>query len=213
VTRYQLQSPLSMNPLWFNRVRQGQHSATVEENGAVVFDGETLHFRGNGLPPGAPVKVWISGGHFVCATESDLAREAEERQREKEQAVLAQRQRLDALRDEALAFNECIQLPVRWDVAIKDVLSGLSPTSAGDGTRKNTVRHIRLLEGLWAGRLKREPGDLLCTAAGGSNGKQWSSIVETALDGEGASYAPKVTCRACLKVAIRWWAANEGAKS
>jgi hypothetical protein len=213
VTTHQLQTPPYLNPLWFNQVRHGQHALVVAADGAIALAGETLRFRGDGLAPGTPVEVWISGGLFVCAAQGDLAREAEERRRKQEQVALAERERRNALRDEAATFNACIRLPVGWDVAIKDVLSGLSATSAGDGRRKDTVHHIRLLEPLVEGRLKRGAGDFLCTSARGSNGKRWSSVAEQWQDGEGAAYAPKVTCKACLRHAGRWWVTNEGSGS
>lgn len=102
---------------------------------------------------------------------------------------------------------------MRWDVGIKDVLSGLSQTSFGDGRNRATVEHIYLLEPLQAGRLARKAGDFLCTAASGSNGKRWSSkVIERSHDGDGLPYQPKVSCRACLAAAERWIAAGRRAE-
>jgi hypothetical protein len=94
---------------------------------------------------------------------------------------------------------------VAWDVGIKDVLSGLSETSWGDGRSAATVEHVYLLEPLTAGRLVRQAGDFLCTAAAGTNGKRWSSkVIERAHDGDGQPYRPRPTCKACLALAKRW---------
>ena len=95
-------------------------------------------------------------------------------------------------------------LPVRWQVGQKDVLRGLSARSWGDGRSKATVNHIHLLEPLEKGRLVRTAGDFLCTAAQGSNGRRWSSVEATALDGDGGNYQPKVTCSKCLSLARHW---------
>ncbi len=93
---------------------------------------------------------------------------------------------------------------VRWQVGQKDVLRGLSARSWGDGRSKATVNHIHLLEPLEKGRLVRTAGDFLFTAAQGSNGRRWSSVEATALDGDGGNYQPKVTCSKCLSLARHW---------
>ncbi len=202
---YQLSGPDLLEPFWFNRVRHGQHPASVAADATVTVEGVTLHLRGEHPPVGSAVQVWLGfSGFFVCATTAEIERDAAER-RERQAAEEAQhRARLDAQREEAKAFNARIALPVHWDVGIKDVLSGLSENSWGDGRSKATVEHIYLLEDFEAGRIKRRKGDFLCTSANGSNGKRWSTTVERAHDGSGAPYQPKVTCKACLKLAERW---------
>lgn len=198
-------TPNPIDPFWLRRMRSGQHSATIAAAGAVTVEGVTLQLRDTGLAMGTAVRVWLdASGHFVCATVADIEREAEDR-RAKAAADDAQRRaRADASRDEALAANAEIALPVRWDVGVKDVLSGLSANSWGDGRSKATVEHIYLLEAFEEGRIKRREGDFLCTTASGSNGKRWSATVERWRDGAGLLYAPKVTCRACLRLVARW---------
>lgn len=207
MTTYPLTGPALLEPFWFGKVRHGQHPATVSEDGSsVTVEGVALTFRSDRPAPGAAVKVWINGsGFFVCATDADLEADAAARQAAQEAADRARRDRLNTLRDEAQAFNARLRLPVEWDVGIKDVLSGLSETSWGDGRSKATVEHVYLIEPLTAGRLVRQAGDLLCTSAGGTNGKRWSSkVVERAYDGDGKPYRPKVTCKVCLAFARRW---------
>lgn len=202
---FTLATPDFLEPAWFQRVRHGQHSSVVGDDGSVTVEGVSLSFRGEPPPPDTPVRVWLSAtGFFICATEAELNREAQER-RDREAAESAQRrQRLDDRKAEAQCFNSQIALPVSWDVGIKDVLSGLSERSWGDGRSKATVEHIYLLEDLQAARLKRRKGDFLCTAASGTNGKRWSAVVDRAHDGGGNAYPPKVTCQACLRIAQRW---------
>lgn len=85
---------------------------------------------------------------------------------------------------------------------MKDVLSGLLENSDGNGMNKATVGHIELLEELTEGKLKRDPGEFLCTK---NKGKQWSGVSEKLYtDGNGERYNAKVTCKACLKSAKRW---------
>ena len=73
-----------------------------------------------------------------------------------------------------------------------------------DSLTMATVNHIHLLEPLEKGRLVRTAGDFLFTAAQGSNGRRWSSVEATALDGDGGNYQPKVTCSKCLSLARHW---------
>lgn len=177
----------------------------VSAGRTVLLHGEVLRLPAPDAPaPGTPVRVWLEGGFFVCATVADLELE-EQVQRESEAAAArARRELLNARRAEAQAFNARIALPVPWDVGIKDVLSGLSEASNGDGRSRVTVEHILLLAPL-DGRLKRAAGDFLCTAAAGSKGKRWSgAVAERAYDGEGLPFQPRVTCPACLARARHW---------
>ncbi len=203
---HQLEGPPFLDPFWFNRMRQGQHAAVVSSGGVVSVEGVPLRLRGDAPAPGEAVRVWItSAGYFVCATLSEIEREAQAQREAQALEAQQQREQLNALRADAEAFNARIALPVRWDVGIKDVLSGLSERSWGDGRSKATVEHIYLLEPLLDGRLTRLAGDFLCTAAAGTNGKRWSTkVVERCHDGEGTPYQPKVTCKACLALAKRW---------
>lgn len=206
MSTHPLSGPDLLNPHWFNRVRQGQHPAIVSADATVMVEGVALRLRGERLPAGTAVRVWLNAaGFFVCATEAEIERAAEERRAKLAAEDAQARARLDALRDEALAFNAKISLPVQWDVGIKDVLSGLSESSWGDGRSKATVHHIYLLEAFDAGRFKRRKGDFLCTSASRSNGRRWSAaVVERAHDRFNAPYQSKVTCKACLRLAARW---------
>ncbi|WP_298601246.1 hypothetical protein [uncultured Zoogloea sp.] len=203
---YHVAGPDLLEPFWFNKVRHGQHAAVVAEDGTVTLEGVALRVRDEAPAPGTAVQVWLNGsGFFVCATLEEIEREAQARRNAEAAEAERRRQKLNAMRADAEAFNARIALPVKWDVGIKDVLSGLSENSWGDGRSKATVEHIYLLEPLEAGRLTRKEGDFLCTSASGTNGKRWSSkIVERCHDGEGTPYQPKVTCKACLALAQRW---------
>lgn len=201
-----LVGPSILDPTWFNRVRRGEHAAVVAEDRSVEVEGVRLQLSDESLYPGTGVRVWLStSGFFVCATVAEIARDAQERQSAAAAAAERRRQRLNALRAEALALNARINLPAKWDVGIKDVLTGLSEASWCDGRSKATVAHVYLLEALQAGRLTRREGDFLCTSAGGSNGKRWSGkIVERSQDGDGNGYQPMVSCKACLATARRF---------
>ncbi len=202
---YRLSCPAPIDPFWLRRMQSGQHSATVAAAGAVTVEGVTLQLRDTSLAMGTAVRVWLDASDlFVCATVADIEQEAEDRRAKAAADDAKRRARLDAIRDAALAANAEIALPVRWDVGVKDVLSGLSANSWGDGRSKATVEHIYLLEAFEAGRIKRRKGDFLCTMASGSNGKRWATTLERWRDGDGAPYQPRVSCKACLRIAARW---------
>lgn len=80
-------------------------------------------------------------------------------------------------------------LPFEWEGRIKEVISGLSESSNGDGWKKNTVIHVRLLEDFKRGRFSRNSGDYLCSPKKVSN---W---------GDGGIYTT-VTCKTCLQRAV-----------
>lgn len=202
---YPVAGPDLLEPFWFNKVRHGQHAAVVGPDRTITLEGVSLRLRAEAPDPDTVVQVWLNGsGFFVCATLDEIEREAQVRRDAEAVEAERERQRLNALRAEAEAFNARIALPVQWDVGIKDVLSGLTESSWGDGRNKTTVEHIYLLQSLEDGRLKRKKGDFLCTSSSATNGMRYSSIIERGHDGDNKTYQPKVTCKACLALAARW---------
>lgn len=115
-----------------------------------------------------------------------------EKERERKQKI---KQRQDELNRERIKkededFNKSLNLPFKYTLGYKVVLSGLSSSSWGDGARSNTVTHVVLDEDFKQGRLSRDKGDFLCKA---SSSKMWDH--ET---------GGRVTCSQCLKIARRW---------
>lgn len=204
---HKLIAPSFIDPRWFNEMRSGKHKATVIDAQSVQVKGQTLRLANPAeiqLVPGRETYVILQGNFYLETDE-----EYQERQRKLEELHKAEqeytRARLNEIRARAELFNAKIYIPVAWVTGIKDVLSGLSERSMGNGTNAATVDHILLKEDLQDGRLQRKAGDFLCTSASGSNGKQWSGYPESeACDGDGKKYHPKVTCKACLKIAERW---------
>lgn len=188
-------------PLRFLHSFETQIVMVTTPRSITVNDGVVLTL-GSGLeqpdlPVGKKVRVWLSRW-FYC----ELAEAAKEREEKRRQEKLRDEERLNICREESEAFNACLNVPVKWRTGMKDVLSGLSPTSAGNGINKSTVGHIELLEPLAEGRLSREAGEFLCSR---NKGKQWSDNSHLrCYDGNGNLYDAKVTCKACLKMAQRW---------
>jgi hypothetical protein len=193
-----------VDPSWFRMAKYGG-SAMVDAEGFVVLREKRLRFANpeEALPPGTWVEVSCPR-NFECVSraEQQAKQAAWEKQREVERE--AERDKKNARRDTALALNSSLTIGVPWEPDIKDVLSGLSFNSSGNGYNKATVQHIRLLAELETGRIKRKKGDFLCTAASGSNGKNWANGEPVRFaDGDGNSYLAPITCKQCLALAKR----------
>ena len=205
MTTHRLLSPPFLDPRWMAGIGHARRASTVNPDGTVNLAGETLRFEtpSEAPPPGTPVQVWL-GRWFYCATQADLDEAERAQKAAMEEKERQDRERRNRRRQEAEAFNAQIRLPVKWDTGIKDVLSGLTETSWGDGRNRRTVEHILLLEPLRVGRLKRQANDFLCSSSAPRNGKRWSGqVIDRAHDGDGNEYAPQVTCKACLQIAAR----------
>jgi len=183
-----------IDPRWLNNFRMQR---VTKESGQIMVGGVALCFAAHSdIVDGTEIEVSISGGYFYAEPSSDVdARyvvQLENLAKKKtKEDVETKRHLVDAL-----DFNQSLLIPVKWTPAIKDVLSGLSEHSSGEGRNTRTVIHALLKETLLRGRLKREKGDFLCTTAGGSNGKNWSDQAREHQD-------EKVTCKSCLDIAER----------
>lgn len=194
--------PPPLDPFWLERLRRSPVTGTVGPDGDVEAGGRRL--LGAPYPAGTEVTVSLNGrGQVMCESrvEADHRRaellaqeETLQRQREQQQRLA----RAEA-RQRAEATNALVQLPVRWAVGIKDVLSGLSATSSGSGRNKATVQHVLLLEDLQAGRVERKAGQFLCDSPSAPQAKQWAAKrMEPCQDEHGSPYVPEVTCKRCL---------------
>lgn len=201
-------------PFLFNRLRSGkpvEGTVTADGRAVTVTTGsrsDTLAAKGSLPPPGTEVLIQL-GRYSITAVDKAAWLAYEERARQQREAAeaakrAAYRARMDALRDEARAFNAQYELPVAWTVGQKSVLSGLSEHSYGDGRNRASVDHILLKEDLAEGRLRRRAGDFLCSSRPGYNGKRWTDPESTCVDGSGQLYAPKISCKSCLTLAERW---------
>jgi hypothetical protein len=209
--RYRLRVGPFLDPRWFARYSRGFFDCTVDTTGAIALGSEKLvPEESRGFQPRERVVVfcdrWFYGVRFTDAVCHQEVLERERTQRLKDEESSRDRSMADA-KD----FNSLICIPVNWDVAIRDVLSGLKENSIGDGRNAATVEHILLLEPLACGRLKRGKGDLLCASNRKLNGKNWSGQrTEWRFGSNGEQYKPKVTCKSCLRLVQRWISKNAG---
>ena len=103
---YHVAGPDLLEPFWFNKVRHGQHAAVVAEDGTVTLEGVALRVRDEAPAPGTAVQVWLNGsGFFVCATLEEIEREAQARRNAEAAEAERRRQKLNAMRADAEAFN------------------------------------------------------------------------------------------------------------
>lgn len=165
------------------------------------------------LPP-VGTTLFLSPDRFdiKAETEKDSRARREEQARQR-LARQVEEQKQKAAHDmklmrQAQERNARLYLPVRWTSGFKSVISGLTENSSGNDINRRTVIHVLLLEDIRDGRLVRNEGDFLCTAVGGSNGKLW---VNPAIhnDGEHGPYVCEITCKQCIKAALRWQDKNK----
>ena len=197
--RIEIKSPEFLNPTWFNRVIYKNHLTAVKGQSLDV-EGVTLKVNAE-LPDGTELRVFFDR-NFFAVLETEYQNDLKLKEIAKAEADEKRRQALNQRRAEAEKFIATINLPVQWRISQKEVLSGLSERSNGNGCFKNTVQHIELLADLKAGRLQRSKNDFLCTTKSGSNGHSWSdgNFGITYKDGDGNTYTPRPTCRQCLKL-------------
>jgi hypothetical protein len=189
------------DPAWFRR-RTRREPAVVAEDGTITLEGVKFVFQTGAVPAGT--EVLISFAHIppiYAEVKSEVEVYEEAYRKEYAEYEESERVRLNQMRDEAIAFNAQIKLPVAWVPGIKDVLSGLSQNSMGNGRNRKTVEHVLLQADLNLPRLKRKKGDFLCTT---DRGKRWSDQVEEwFVDGDNQPYHPAVTCKSCIEKAER----------
>lgn len=175
--------------------------AEVSKDGCIHRNGMSLSFaRGEELPQGQKVHVFVVSGHFYCETLEERVKGQKLSEDKQKLRIEESKREKNRRRKEAEDFNSTLKIPVSWEAGIKDVLSGLSESSNGDARYSRTVHHVLLKDDLKLGRLFREKGQFLC----GELGKNWSNMPEEVLyDGNDSPYTPKITCKACLKIAER----------
>ena len=165
----------SIDPAWFNRVRHSTHDCVVMEGGSICLDGVLLLFAGESAPDGSPVRVSCSG-NFYCIAAGACS----------DAVPNPAKLRPDRRRDLAAAFNARIHFPVIWDVSHRRVVSGLSKSSNGDGLFSRSVEHFLVLEPFSSGRLRRVPGQILCS------NRSDNLDLSCDVDGDGSLYQPRV---------------------
>lgn len=182
-----------INPHWLNSFRPVR---AFKHNNQVVIDGVALAFiADSSIPDGVEVEIYLGSRDFYAEAVSDIEARRSAYKKDAEEANARAKAEAVQRKNESALFNNSLNIPVKWISGIKDVLSGLTEKSNGDGHNARTVYHVLLEEALSSGRLRRNAGDFLCTSNSGSNGKAWSNQ---------KAEGKKVTCKACLSLAKKW---------
>lgn len=102
------------------------------------------------------------------------------------------------------AFYERYAIPFTYSIEIKEVLSGLSAHSNGDGWRRNTVFHVYTLERIDEKKRERDPFTFLCSPASAKSGGNWSASLGQDTHKQEDQYRPIPTCKQCLLMLERY---------
>ena len=208
-----------VDPRMLRHLQRKSADATVNKKGRVYvpefnkelsfIDVETCPFE-----VGTKLKIDLIGGWFqVYTLEAKENHESERWARSYVDSFIYFHKSVQ-YKNKCLKFNAQFDIPFKWSVGIKDVLSGLSFNSMGNGRNSATVGHVLVLEDVQIGRLKRQAFTFLCTSKSGSDGKNWSGTrfdesgeILTAQDG--TSYLHPITCKSCLKKIEHWKTDNK----
>lgn len=188
---------------FYNKVRHLGNPHKIEaivKGGGLEIEGHRFKFIDEGHPvDGETVLFWMSNwGYAYVKSEYDAY------QKERIESLIREKEadRLKALerKQKADDFYKSLNFPVAYHVGVKEVLSGLSASSWGDGQKRNSAIHLILDEDFESGRLKRQKREFLC-----SQQKQvanWSGQNDSQLyahHGRDLKWVPEITCKQCLK--------------
>lgn len=195
-----------IDPTFIARMQRAVNArAVVEADGSVTIHGELLVFadKAVSMAPGTEVEVSLGSRSFSCRSVADIEAFLAQKRTEELEEKEKERIRLNAFRDESISFNATLPIPVKWCVGIKEVLSGLSGKSWGDGSMRATVEHVYLLEDMQVGRIKRNKHEFLCSSSKSRLGGNFDEPCVEWVDGDSKLYEPKVTCKTCLAIIER----------
>lgn len=102
------------------------------------------------------------------------------------------------------AFYERYAIPFTYSIEIKEVLSGLSAHSNGDGWRRNTVFHVYTLKRIDEKKRHRAPFPFLCSPSSAQSGGNWSASLGQDTYKQENQYRPMPTCKKCLSMLERY---------
>ena len=205
---FKLSWPAYPNPAWFSSRSEATISGVVLMGNQVKTENDILDLMEGQMPEVGEIVVVEKSKYFL--TGKNLS-EVEKEKKEKE--LLIEKKKFEdeekrknlqkKIRNEAFQKNEKLHVPVEWTSGFKSVLSGLSEKSWGNGINKKSVVHILLKEDIMDGKFVRKSGSFLCTTKGGTNGMEYVDLERLSHDDEG-SYISEVTCKACIKTALRF---------
>ena len=169
----------------------------VSADGSVVLFGD-VYRPTTPLNPGTAVGLRRDlGGYLLARPVDELQREAEIPQAAAHSASGQQLVEGDRKDRENQEFNERLNVPARW---LPDANPYLATEWYGKPRRTAPEYHVRLIDDLDAGRLRRRAGEYLCAAA---NRTKWADLFAIT-DRNSDDRSIRVSCRACLAITKRW---------
>ena len=139
-------------------------------------------------------------------TELDAFRAWQTQQAARQQTQREQhhKQLQDSQQQESADFYRQYSIPFGFSIETKEVLSGLSARSNGDGRKKNTVYHLHTRQPVQVGNLRRDAYTFLCGESRSKRRGNWSDTLgsDTHRLADGAHRVP--TCQACLRLLERF---------
>lgn len=174
-------------------------TVTVNDDGTVTLFGDT-YTPVESIPAGTVLRVsrGARGNLSACPADEVARAEAE---RAAEAAAEAERRRFAVERErrENRVANERLNIPVAWLPEANPYMTTEWNGPGGRMGKRGAVFHVRLIEDLHDGRLRRSKGETLC-----SGRSKWGDLFAIEDRDPTAFEAHQVTCRACLATAARW---------
>lgn len=168
----------------------------VSADGSVVLFGDAYR-PATPLTPGTAVGVRRDlGGYLLARPVDGLQREAQIPQAAADAARVQQLEQARKDRENQ-EFNDRLNVPARW---LPDANPYLATDWYGKPRRTVPVYHVRLIDDLDAGRLRRRAGEYLCAAANRTKWADLFAITDRNIDDRSI----RVSCCACLAVTKRW---------
>ncbi|WER50280.1 hypothetical protein CupriaWKF_32305 [Cupriavidus sp. WKF15] len=199
---YQLRLVSTVDAQWLSAEHRGR---VVVEDNQVTLDGARLEIvslqrssrtEAVTLASGTLLEVWQhSKVLFVGARAEDVDGARAAKTEREEAARIALHKSEERLRNQALAFNASLAIPVRWVPGIVAVDSrNASRVPTHDEPERDV--HVLLNQAIRDGRLIRAAGDLLCKRLRQTDGELRSA--------RGLDEYARVSCPACLAAVKRW---------
>lgn len=201
-----LKYPTFLSPQIFSKLNGEKIRGIVEDEFCVTIESQKF-ISDTPLSIGSEFVLSAGSYNALLHYQSDLdayetfckgKREAEKLRIEENQKQAIEKRKFSSAEFWAKHNN----LPFEFSIDIKEVLSGLSANSWGDGTKKNTVFHVYLKSDFNSGRLNRKSGDFLCSQT--TKGGNWSGSLgqKDNFDVDGVKFTP--TCKKCLEILERF---------
>lgn len=206
-----LHYPYHLDPCTLNSLKRGL-SVQITESKQLIIHG-SVFTSDDPLPVGEEGTIWPSRFYAELYLKKELEayliwQQQQQQLNEQQQAAL-RIQKAQARRQASDEFYRSRRIPFAFSIEIKEVLSGLSAGSWGDGQRKNTVYHIYTKEEVSQGRFHRPKGEFLCSSVKSRSGANWSDSLgqdSHQLDADGVRQVP--TCKRCLEILERFSITN-----